>query len=167
MMVLSSRCDAAVVLVIASFLGSSAIHAAERNVRANEVPRAVHETIAHKYPQATVISYTKEIEHGSVSYEVSLRSAGRTTDVGVSPEGRILIEEDRIAQKDLPPEVSRALAGSADGRGRVERIERIVEPGKDRSTRFEILVRSGEQRIELTFERDGRLIKREQIRRRP
>lgn len=163
MRVPSSRIGRTVVPVVMSLLASAAARAGEHRVRANEVPPSVRAAIAKRYPRAAILGYVKETERGAVSYEVSLRLGGRATDVGVSPEGRILSQEDRIDRNDLPAEVSNALLAPAYRQGHIERIERIVEPDGNGAARFEILLRMAGRKLELTFEGDGRLAKEERL----
>jgi hypothetical protein len=139
-------------------------HAAEHAVKASAVPAAVHEAVRKKYPEARVVAYTREEERGAVTYEVTIRLKGRVTDVGVTPEGRIVVEEERITRGDLPPEVAKALATSPHARGQIKRVERIVEGEHTDSPRFEILIKDGSSFFELTFDRTGALVKQERTR---
>ena len=111
-----------------------------------------------------MVAYTREEEHGAVTYEVTIRLKGRVTDVGMTPEGRIVVEEERIARSDLPPEVAKALAMSPHARGQVKRVERIVEGENTIAPRFEILIKDGGAFFELTFDRTGALVKQERTR---
>ncbi len=163
MKMFSSRFRSTASLIGALTLASITASAHERALPPDRVPRSVQAAIARTYPQAKIVSYALEKEDGVVSYEATLRMAGRTSDIEVSPEGRILVQEDRIGQKELPQGVSRALSASEYGRGRLERVERITEPAKGTGVRFEIVVRTGDRRVELTFEGDGRLVKTERI----
>jgi len=141
------------------------LSARERAVPAADVPRAVREAVRAKYGDARIVGYTREDEHGATTYEVSIKRSGSAVDVSVSPAGRILAEEERIKIDELPPEVAKAFATSPFGGGQVRRVERIAENQNGEAPRFEILVRSRGQLVELTFDDHGTLVKQEKLRR--
>lgn len=135
--------------------------AGERAIKASLVPAAVHEAVKRKYPDACVIGYTKETEKGKITYEVTLRVGGHVTDVGVTSEGMIVVEEERIMANELPVAVAKAFGATPHGRERVKRIERVVERGNTLDPRFEILVEDGSDAVELTFDAVGNLVRYE------
>jgi hypothetical protein len=142
----------------------SPAEAAERTVKASAVPAAVQEVVKKSYPAARAVRYTRENERGKITYEVTLRFEGHVTDVGVTSEGKIVAEEERIAADELPVAVAKAFAASPQGRKRVERVERVVEGGNSLDPRFEILVQDGPVFIELTFDATGNLVRQERTR---
>jgi hypothetical protein len=150
-------------LVLAATL-SAPLHAGERAVTAADVPRAVHDAVNRKYGGAPIVGYAREDERGATSYEVRVELRGRRVDVGVSPLGRILVEEERIDVADLPVEVPRSLAASRFARWRVSRVERVVENEQAADPRFELLVVDRRKKVELTFDASGRLLKQEAVR---
>ena len=159
--VFPGRFGLGVVLLLAAVLPA---RAGERAVKASAVPGAVHEAVKKNYPDARAVRYTREKERGKITYEVTLRVEGHVTDVGVTSEGKIVAEEERIAANELPVAVAKAFAASPQGRGRVKRIERVVEGGNNLDPRFEILVQDGSAFVELTFDATGTLVSQERTR---
>lgn len=139
-------------------------HGAEKTVKASDVPPAVHDAVKTRYPDARAVRYVREAEHGKVTYEVTIKADRRTIDVGLTPEGRVVAEEEQITREDLPPAVARALVDSHYGRSELRRVERIIEGDRRDEPRFEILVRDGAAFVELTFDRHGALTKQERTR---
>jgi hypothetical protein len=143
---------------------STPANAGERPIKPSAVPAAVHEAVKTAHPDAHVVGYAREEEHGKVTYEVTVRAGNRVTDVSLSPEGRILAEEERIPKQALPDAVAKAFAASAYGSSRIERIERVVEGTNREEPRFEIVIKDRGAFVELTFDRTGALLKRERTR---
>jgi hypothetical protein len=143
---------------------ASPARAGERTVKASAVPDAVHEAVKKNYPDARAVRYTREKEGGKITYEVTLRVQGRVTDVGVTSEGQIVAEEERISADELPLAVAKSFAASPQGHGRVKRVERVVEGGNRRDPRFEILVQDGSVFVEMTFDAAGNLVSQERTR---
>jgi hypothetical protein len=145
----------ALFLVVAS-LGAAPTFAGERRLKRSDVPQAVLDTIAQRYPKARHAGYALEHDNGRTAYEVELVNAGRRTDVSLSPEGAVLVEEQRVSVKELPDEVRRGLAASHYGKARVLRAERVVETSKSAPT-YELVVFQRGGRREITFDAEGTL----------
>src|SRR5262245_47753505 len=81
----------------------------EKPVKESEVPKPVLESVKKKYPTATAKGYEREEEHGKVYYEVKLelkeKDKARTIEVICTPEGKIEVEEEKIAEADVPANV--------------------------------------------------------------
>jgi hypothetical protein len=90
--------------------------AAEKTVKPSLVPAAVHDAVKVRYPDARAIRYVRDAEHGKVIYEVTIKAESRTIDVSLSPEGRVLAEEEQITRDALPPAVSEKPDELAAGR---------------------------------------------------
>jgi hypothetical protein len=108
----------------------------EKPVKDSEVPKAVRDSVEKKYPKCTVKKWESETNEGKTVYEAGIEVAGkdkdgkattRKIDVGVSAEGKIFAEEERIAQAALPEAVQKAWADSKYAKAKVLRVERIGE----------------------------------------
>jgi hypothetical protein len=135
---------------------ASIVSAAEKKIKKEDVPAPVLAAVAAQYPRAALKHFEQEpADDGKgVQYEVQIDDGGRIADVIVAPEGRILVEELEIAQKDLPPAVAKALAASKYGKGKVTTVEKLTEPGQADS-RYEILVDGAGGKHELLFDAAG------------
>lgn len=132
--------------------------AAEKKIQKEDVPAPVLAAVTAKYPKAQLKQFEQEpADDGKgVEYEVQIEDGGKITDVIVSPEGKILVEELQIAKGDLPPAVAKALASSKYGKARVTTVEKLTEAGH-REPSYEILVDAGGAKHELLFDAAGTL----------
>jgi hypothetical protein len=148
------------VVFVAVLLGRT-VGAGEVRVDPSRVPPAVRLTLKTQFPDAKVRRYATERDNGVLVYEATLETNHHLTDVNLSPDGRILLREERIERSALPDPVARAFAGSAYGSGKVLQVERIFEGQDPTPQAFEILVRKGRSTLELKYAPDGRLLEEE------
>jgi hypothetical protein len=136
--------------------------AGEKEISESEVPKAVLDSVAKKYPAAKRTGFAREVDKGKTVFEVQLVDGGHKIDVDVSPEGTILETEEELAFDAAPPAVKAALARSAKyAKWTVKRAERVVTAGNDAEPRFEIAVANGKDKAELVFSADGKLVRTE------
>jgi hypothetical protein len=132
-------------------------------VGATEVPKAVLDSVAKKYPAAKRLQYERETEDGKTIYEIQVLSNGHKIDVDVTPDGRIFEEEEEIPFATAPDAVKQAFAGSAKfGRWSVKRAERLTHADRPDAPEYELLVASGKNLAELVFAADGKQLKIEE-----
>src|SRR5258708_30805261 len=84
----------------------------EQKIKRTDVPSAVLNAVTAKYSKARMTGFEKESEGGKDTYEVQLETDGMHAEIGVAPDGKILVEEDKIEIKDVPEAVRTSLAGS-------------------------------------------------------
>lgn len=101
------RAPATVALCLVVF--AAPLRADEEKVPLDKAPRAVLGAAKKRFPKAEVVGVSKETEDGKTVYEVEMRQGGKTTDVTLTPEGKIVLIEQEIDAKDLPEAVSGAL----------------------------------------------------------
>lgn len=134
----------------------------EKPVKQADIPPAVLAAVDKKYPAAKKVSFAREGKGEKALYEVTITDGGRKIDLGLSPEGRILIEEHLIALEAVPPDVQKTLAGSRKyGQWRVERSERVVIEENEAAPTYELVVAKGNKKVQLVFDKDGKLTKEE------
>jgi hypothetical protein len=134
----------------------------EKVVKQADIPPAVLAAVDKKYPAAKKLSFAREGKGEKDAYEVSISDRGRKIDIGLSPEGKILIEEHLIALEAVPPDVRKALADSRKyNKWRVERSERVVTEENETAPVYELVVAKGNKRVQLVFDKDGKLTKEE------
>jgi hypothetical protein len=146
------------VLVVVGGLGL----AREQAIKKSEVPAPVVDTVARKYPHARQVGFSREVEQSKITFEVQVVDGTRHIDIEVSPEGRILAEEETIPRDDLPVPVRNALARYRDWT--VQRVERIVTNENEANPSFELLMAHGRQKSEMVFDKSGRLTHEEKKR---
>jgi hypothetical protein len=79
------------------------------------------------------------------------------TELLISPEGKILEEEQIVTEADLPEPVQKALAASKYGKAKVLRVEKVISSDKPRAPSFELVVEQGGKKRELLFSFTGTL----------
>jgi hypothetical protein len=137
--------------------------AAEKQIQRSDVPNAVLNAVAAKYPKAAMTRFVRETEDGKVVFEVAVESEGHKAELAVTPDGAILEEERQISVKELPEAVRTALASSAYSAAEVLRVEVITETKKPEAPTFELLVKQGSAKRELVFDQAGKLTKDQKV----
>jgi Peptidase propeptide and YPEB domain len=150
-----------VALGLALVASSSMVLAQEQKIERSEVPSAVLKAVEARYPDARIGQFEKENEGGRLVYEVQLEVDGKHSEVSVSPEGKVLVEEATIGIQDVPEVVRKGLASTRYASANVIRVEKVTETDKADATTFEIVVEQSGERHDLVFDRSGALKKEE------
>lgn len=154
-------------LVPAAFPGVPAAARAEDKVREADVPKPVLERVAKKYPGAVFTAFERDTVGDKVHYQVSItlkekdKERARTLAILLLADGKILSEEELLTEELLPKDVRKALAASKHGKSRVVKVARVVLDEKDENPAYEVLVADGEKRVEITFDRAGKILEEE------
>jgi hypothetical protein len=102
---------------------------AENRLKKSDLPAAVQTTADEQSAGATVLGYTKNVEHRRVEYIVQLMVGDRTKGVIINPQGNILEVEEQIAPDALPANVFHGLSAQAR-KGRLAKVESLTRHGK-------------------------------------
>ena len=102
---------------------------ADETVSIETIPAAVAKTIKAEAGDATISKIEKGDEDGKVIYEAVLKSGGKTREITVSPDGKLLGEESEIPLAEAPEAVRAAIEKHAAG-AKIEKVERVKEGGK-------------------------------------
>src|SRR5262249_16815238 len=132
----------------------------ETAIKKSEMPAAALAAVAHKYPNAKQVGFTREEEQNQIIFEIEILDGKRHMDIDLSPQGKILAEELWIGEEALPAAVRQAVADNFR-KWSVKRVERIVTEENEATPHFELLVTQGKQKLEIVFDETGRLIKQE------
>jgi hypothetical protein len=131
-------------------------------VGASDVPKPVLDSVARKYPGAKQLRYERETEEGKTIYEIQVLAGGHKIDVDVTPDGRIVEEEEEIDFAAAPEAVKKSLVASPKyGKWSVKRAEKITHADRPTTPDYELLVARGKDLAELVFAADGKLLKTE------
>jgi hypothetical protein len=147
--------------VLALLLGLGFVHAGETPVKESEVPKAAIDAVKKKYPKAKLTGFAKLCEREKAVYEVQIEDGKRRIEINLSPEGKILEEEETIAADDLPKEVKKGLADSKYGRWKIKKVERTVREENEKEPSYEIILQDGESRFEVVFDKAGKITSEE------
>lgn len=136
--------------------------AEEKKINESEVPKAALDGVVKKYPTAKRVGFEREVEKGKTVYEIKLVNDGRKIDVDVSPEGKIVAEEEEVAIDSAPEAVKKALAASPKyGKWTIKRLEKVINDENTAAPQYEYVVMNGKSKAEVVFAADGKLVKTE------
>lgn len=79
-----------------------------------DLPKPVRNTVVSYFPDSTLLSAVKDIDHGQAKYEVTIRYKNIELEIAMSPEGKILdvgMEASRYSQMSSSPDKKQQLSG--------------------------------------------------------
>jgi Putative beta-lactamase-inhibitor-like, PepSY-like len=145
-----------VTLIVTGLLLTSVWAAAqESKVKEKDVPPAVIAAFKAAYPNATIKGYAKEKENGKLFYEIESKDGAAARDILYNPDGTVAEVEETIAASDLPAAAQEALQ-SKYPKAVVTKAEKTTQGDK---VEYEVIAKRGKQRISLTFDASGKLLK--------
>ncbi|WP_163868040.1 PepSY-like domain-containing protein [Myxococcus eversor] len=121
----------------------------------SQVPPAVRDALASKYPQAKAQRFTKETKKGKTVYEVDLTSSTGKLEVNLAEDGTLLTEEQTLDANALPANVKAGLAASSFGSANIKTAEKETKNG---TVRYEVIVEQNGTTSELVFDGQGKLL---------
>ena len=124
-----------------------------------DCPAAVGAAIAKAFPKSTVAGCKLEREHGHDQYEVRVTKAGGAkAEVDVTPDGKIVQVEEKIALADVPAAVTKAFAAKYP-KAKIDGAEKQTSSANEVS--YELAFAAADGRHEVTFTADGKLVEEE------
>ena len=139
-MTMRNRCRTALAALLGLSMLGVAARAGEEKIPAEKLPSAVKKAVKKKFPEAKIRGAAKEEEDGKTNYEVELTVEGRSVDVAMDAEGKILEIEKEIPVSKLPAAVKKKLAAKYPG-AKIEKAEEITR-GEDGPTRYEVAIKA-------------------------
>ena len=94
---------------------------------------------------------SKEVEDGATTYEVELKVEGRSVDLALNAEGKILEIEKEVPVDELPKAVKKRLAARYPG-AKIEKVEEITK-GEDGPVHYEVAIKA-----EVVFTAKGKIV---------
>jgi phosphopantothenoylcysteine synthetase/decarboxylase len=141
---------------LAALLGLSmlatAARADEEKIPVEKLPPAVAKAAKQKFPGARIHAASKEVEDGATTYEVELKVEGRSVDLALNADGKILEIEKEVSIKELPRAVTKRLAARYPG-AKIEKVEEITK-GEDGPVHYEVAIKA-----EVVFTAKGKIVK--------
>jgi len=138
--------SALMVLVVAT------AYAQERKLTRAQLPPAVEKTVAAESQGATIKGFATEVEKGKRLYEAELEINGRSKDISMDRNGKIVEVEEEVTMDSLPSEVQAALKKAA-GKGTIGKIESLTKNGK--LVAYEAHVKTGTKHSEIQVGPNG------------
>ncbi len=127
----------------------------EQKLRPAEVPAAVTEAAAKRYPKAQIAGWSKEVEDGKTTYEASIADRSKR-DVVFAEDGSLVAVEEAIRISSLPAEVKRTLETKYPG-AVVAKAEKIYHGDE---IQYEVALRKTSKK-EILLTSAGKVLKEE------
>ena len=127
-----------------------------QKLKESEVPKAVKDAFAKRFPNTKGIEWSKESE---TEFEAEFKAGGKEQSANFDQSGKWLVTETVIKKADLPQSVQTALTKEFAGY-KVEEAEK-VETAND-GTQYEVALEKGELNYEVLFSADGKVLKKEE-----
>lgn len=143
---------AAVLLSGALLAQATSAQVSETKVTLQDLPAAVQQAVKETSKRATLRGLSKEVKDGVTLYEVEMTVNGRTRDVTIDGDGRIVMVEEQTTLSDIPP-AARAAIEKAVGDGKLVLVEKVT---KGETTFYEGHVTKGSKAFEVKVGADGK-----------
>lgn len=141
----------AVAVVLTSFVAKGY---AEK-IKKHDVPSAVISSFEKAYPNAKMVSYSKENEDGQIEYEIKIGEGKNRLEASYNADGSLLQTEERISPDALPKEVSQALQNKFASE-KIKSTEKIV---KGTEVQYEVkMMKEKKNRHEVLFDQNGQIL---------
>lgn len=115
--------------LVLGVVAAAAAGAQERKIPRSELPPAVAATVDREAKGATIKGFATEREHGRTTYEAETVMNGRTRDIEIAPDGRVVEIEEEVDMTSLPAKVQQALSAKAAG-GRITKVESLTRDSR-------------------------------------
>jgi len=125
---------------------------AANKMKVEDLPAAVHKTVNAEKVTATLVGLEKEKEGGKTVYEVETKVNGKSRDLMVAGDGKILSVEEETAIEGIPAAAREAILKKAAG-AKIKIVETVTK-GSDVSYEAAIIGKSGKTK-EFSFNADG------------
>jgi len=135
----------------------SLAQAQEKKLKREQLPPAVEKTVATESQGATINGFATEVEKGKRLYEVELTVNGRSKDISMDKNGKVLEVEEEVTMDSLSAAVQEGLRKAA-GAGTIGKIESLTKGGK--LVAYEAHVKTGTKRSEIQVGPNGEKLAR-------
>jgi len=129
----------------------------ERQIKRDQLPPAVEQTVARESVGATIKGFATEVEKGRTFYEASLIVDGHGKDILMDKKGNIVEVEEEVSLNSLPLTVQEALKKAA-GTGTIVMVESLTKNGS--LVAYEAHIKKGTRRSEIQVGPNGEKLKR-------
>ena len=126
--------------------------AQEHMITESKLPSAVKASAERESQGAKVVGYSTEMENGKKLYEVELMKDGKTKDVTMDADGKVVEVEEQVELTELSPAVRDAIQAKA-GKGTIKKVESLKK--QDKLVAYEAQVVRGGKRGEVQVGPNG------------
>lgn len=125
--------------------------AAEKKIPLKDLPAAVQKTIQEETRNATLVGLEKEQDNGKTVYELETKVDGRTRDLTIDAEGKVIEVEEEMILSGVPAAARAAIEKAAAG-GTIEQVEALTKGG---ATDYEASFTKGGKKSQIIVSSDG------------
>jgi hypothetical protein len=129
----------------------------ERQIKREQLPPAVEQTVARESEGATIKGFATEVENRQRFYEASLIVNGHGKDILIDKNGNVVEVEEEVTLTSLSPAVQEALRKAA-GSGTIVVVESLTKNGT--LVAYEAHIKRGTKRSEFQVGPNGEKLKR-------
>jgi uncharacterized membrane protein YkoI len=133
-----------------------ALVAQETKVRMKDLPPAVQKTVQEQTQTAKLRGLSKEVENGKTFYEAETTVNGKSRDVLIDPEGKVVEVEEATTLTAIPEAVRKAFQQQAGAAGKVLSVETVT---KGSVVDYEAVIQKGGKKSEVAVHADGSPVK--------
>jgi hypothetical protein len=152
-------CKLSLAALVIGLATVSVAQAQEKKLKREQLPPAVEKTVATESQGATINGFATEVERGKRLYEVELTVSGRSKDISMDKNGKVVEVEEEVTMDSLPAAVQEGLRKAA-GAGTIGKIESLTKSGK--LVAYEAQVKTGTKRSEIQVGPNGEKLARPQ-----
>jgi len=135
-------------------------NAGEKELKKDQVPKAVIAAFEKANPNAKGLEFEEEIFEGkTTAYEMEYKKDGNEYEFLYSAEGVLLQKEEEIDVKTLPDPVLQAIL-KAHPKAKIKEVEKLMKPD-DKVTGYEVDIKAAGKEIELELNVSGNILKTE------
>ena len=135
-------------VILVTVGGAMTGYAKERKLTREMVPAVVLSSFQKRYPQASVLGYEEEVEHGKTFYEIESKDGAIRRDILFVASGEIAEIEEVVPNTDVPLAIQQA--GKAQfPQAEIHRAEKVTRGGR---TYYEIGFKQGEKHFSREFD---------------
>lgn len=145
------------VLALGLTFASAEAQEKEKQIKRQQLPAAVEQTVAKESVGATIKGFAREVENRQTFYEVSMNVSGHNKDILMDKNGNIVEVEEEVSIDSLPAAVQEALRKAA-GSGTIEVVESLTKNGN--LVAYEGHVKRGTKRSEIQVGPNGEKLKK-------
>jgi uncharacterized membrane protein YkoI len=134
-------------------------NASEKELKKDQVPKAVIVAFEKAFPNAKELEFEEELFEGKTAYEVEYERDGKEYEFLYSLEGVLLQKEEEIDVKTLPDPVIQAIL-KAHPKAKIKEAEKLMKPDGT-VTGYEVGIKVAGKELELELDVNGKILKTE------
>ena len=147
------------VVLIASPMIFGQANASEKELKKDQVPKAVISAFEKAFPNAKELEFEEELFEGKTAYEVEYKRDGKEYEFLYSPEGVLLQKEEEVDVKTLPDPVIQAIL-KAHPKAKIKEAEKLMKPDGT-VTGYEVEIKVAGKELELELDINGKILNTE------